>query len=133
MADTTGGPQSLSEVIKKLEELGGAGFNFGPSYFADLRDADLTRLRTAKRLLAGSDIAKEIYLEKLRMWRGGATHCAYCTCELIELRHARAVGTKLLHLGCAEKFEKEYSEWLGRSVTITDAGRAALEHTPGAA
>jgi hypothetical protein len=132
MADSTGGPTSLAEVIKRLEELGGAAFTFGPAYFSDLALADRERLRTAKRLLGGTELARTIYFEKLRLWRDGATHCAWCENELVELRHTRAIGGRLLHLGCAHQYDRSYAEWSG-SIEITDAGREALNHSTGAA
>ena len=132
MADTTGGPISLAAVIKRLEELGGAAFTFGPAYFSDLALADRERLRTAKRLLAGTEIARTIYFERLRLWRGGATHCAWCQNELIELRHCRAIGDRLLHLSCAHQYDRSYAEWSG-SIEITAAGREALDHSTDAA
>jgi hypothetical protein len=115
----------LKDVICQLEQLGGASFNFGPQYFADLENADRERMRTAKRLIAGGELARMVYLEKLRIYRDGATHCAWCSNALIELRHTRAIGGKLLHLSCADLFGRTYQEWSCR-VELTSRGRAAL-------
>jgi hypothetical protein len=125
MAHTTAAPQSVGSILKKLEELGGDGFTFGPLYRSDLDNADRERLTLAKRLHHAGEIAQQVYFEKLTLWRRGETHCAYCLNELVELRHTRVVMDKLLHLSCAEKFDSEWCAWGGR-VEVTAAGRAAL-------
>ena len=119
------GPQSLRDTIRHLEEVGGAGFNFGCKYFADLELADRERLRTAKHLLAGCDLARAIYFAKLRMYRDGQWSCAWCENAFTELRHVEAVGSRLLHHACAEQF----SAWTAGRVELTAAGSAALERT----
>jgi hypothetical protein len=117
----------VGEVIRELEQLGGASFNFGPKYFADLDLADRERIRVAKRLAGDCALARQLYFEKLRLYcQEGATHCAYCMNAHLELRYTRAIGDRLLHLGCADKFDAEYREWSAALVEITPAGRAAL-------
>jgi len=119
----------VGEVIRELEQLGGAAFNFGPKYFANLFDADRERFRVAKQLVAGCDLAREIYLENLRLYRDGETTCAWCENSITELRHSRAIGDRLLHLSCAEKFDAEFRDWDAARVEITAAGRSAIaEH-----
>jgi hypothetical protein len=84
-------------MIRELEQLGGASFNFGPKYFADLDLADRERIRVAKQLAGDCALARQLYLEKLRLYcQEGATHCAYCMNALPELRHTRAIGDRIL-------------------------------------
>ena len=113
------GPHSLAALLRGLEELGGAGFNFGPSYFASLDDADRARIRTAKRLLATSDIERARYLETLTLFRGGATDCAWCSCRFTDLSAAVTIHDRLVHReSCREQFDAFVSgrvEQIGRA------------------
>lgn len=117
---------SVREIIAQIVAIDSAGFTVGPLYFADLFRADRERIRIAKQLATASDLARELYIEKLKLYRASATTCAGCEYAITEIRHSRAIGCSLLHTACAEQFDAEYSEWLGRSVTITEAGKAAL-------
>jgi hypothetical protein len=117
---------SLASIIAQIEAIDGNGFNFGPRYFADLELADRERRRTASLLLAGCDLARQIYLEKLQMHRNGETHCAWCRCALTELRHVEAIGSKLVHHACAREFDAFVYE-------VSDTGRRVLDEQDGAA
>jgi len=100
------GPVSVASVIAQIVAIDGAGFHVGASYFADLYRADRERIRIAKRLTLGSDLERELYFEKLRLFRAGATKCAWCECALTELRHSRILGVVLVHVACGIQFDQ---------------------------
>jgi hypothetical protein len=123
----TPAPATVKECLAALEAIEGQSHWSGAMYYASTADLELARLRTARRLAGACEVARQIYLEKARLFRDGATHCAFCQNSIVELRRCRAVGKDLLHLSCAERFDADMRSWIRSHVEITDAGRAALE------
>jgi hypothetical protein len=118
--------QTFRGIWRRIEQLAGAGFHVGPRYYANLDDADRERRRIAKQLFNGPEIAREIFLEKLALYSAGATQCPFCMCAITEIRRSRSVGSDLLHLSCAERFDRDFASIGSTRYQLTEAGREAL-------
>jgi hypothetical protein len=115
--------QTFRGIWRRLEQIGGAAFNVGPKYFANLDDADRERRRIAKQLFNGPEIDREIYFEKLQKYVAGQTHCAWCENSISEMRRVEAVGDRLLHTACARHFDAFVAD---RLHDITEADVEAM-------
>ena len=122
-APAPAGPQSVKEILTELEAIERGSCFHGAIYYASTADLELQRYRTAKRLAAACSLARELYLERLKLWRAGATHCAWCMCELNGIaRGVEVVGEKILHHACARQFD----EFVSERYEITEVGRAEV-------
>jgi len=124
------GPVTVREILQQLESIDGASSWHGAIYYASTADLELQRYRTARRLAAASDVAREQYLEKLRLFResGCSMGCAWCMASFTSLAECTVVGTKLCHHDCARQFD-EFVSHCDESVDryeLTDAGRSVI-------
>lgn len=115
----------LRDILQQLESIEGQSFYRDARYYSSTADLELLRYRMAKRLLRTSELVREQYLAKLKMFRdsGGSMGCCHCNCSFTSLGpDVEIIGDRLIHAGC----RTEWDAFLDARVEITHSGREAL-------